>query len=139
VRVVLDTNALVSCLLFGGVAGKLRELWRASAIVPLVSRETFDEFRRVLHYPKFGLSADEIRFLVEDECLPFFDVVEPTSEAAAVCKDPDDDKFISCAVAGKAEYLVTGDRGLLAIAEHGGVSVLSLRDFLNRIVRPAAG
>ena len=59
-RAVLDTNVLVSALLFGGQPGKLQELWTAKRFVPLVSNETFAEFSKVLAYPKFRLSAAEV-------------------------------------------------------------------------------
>jgi putative PIN family toxin of toxin-antitoxin system len=48
VRVVLDTNVLVSALLFGGQPGKLRDLWASARLIPLVSKETFAEFNKVL-------------------------------------------------------------------------------------------
>ena len=60
-RVVLDTNVLVSALLFKGRLARLVELWQKGAIVPVISKETFDELRTVLCYPKFALNAEEIR------------------------------------------------------------------------------
>ena len=60
-RVVLDTNALVSALLFSGVSSKLVSLWQNGSIAPLLSREILDEYLRVLSYPKFALSEKEIK------------------------------------------------------------------------------
>ena len=68
-RVVLDTNALVSALLFSGISSKLVSLWQNGLITPLLSREILDEYLRVLSYPKFALSEEEI--------LPFAEVVKP--------------------------------------------------------------
>ena len=56
-RVVVDTNVLLSALLFGGQPGRLRDLWVEGRIVPLVSQETFAEFSKVLYYPKFDLAS----------------------------------------------------------------------------------
>jgi uncharacterized protein len=64
IRVVLDTNVLVSCLLFGGTPGELLDLWKTGRIRLLMSREMVDEFLRVLAYPKFNLSEDEIQYNV---------------------------------------------------------------------------
>jgi len=61
IRVVLDTNVLVSALLFGGKLNRLVVKWKTGDVVPVFSRATFDEFRRVLAYPRFALSESEIR------------------------------------------------------------------------------
>src|SRR4030042_1570720 len=66
-RVVLDTNVLVSALLFSGEMTRIVAGWKAGAFVPVFSRATFDEFRRVLAYPKFSLTVQEIEALIEDE------------------------------------------------------------------------
>jgi putative PIN family toxin of toxin-antitoxin system len=58
-RVVLDTNVLISALVFKGDLTKIAVLWQKSKIIPLISKETFDELRTVLEYPKFTLSRKE--------------------------------------------------------------------------------
>jgi putative PIN family toxin of toxin-antitoxin system len=60
VRVVLDTNVLISALLFKGELSKIVRLWQTGKIIPVVSKETFEELRTVLEYPKFSLSGAEI-------------------------------------------------------------------------------
>ena len=71
-KVVLDTNVLVSALLFKGELSKIVDLWERGRIIPLISHETFDEFKRVIAYPKFSLTANEIRAIIEENILPFF-------------------------------------------------------------------
>jgi putative PIN family toxin of toxin-antitoxin system len=66
VRVVLDTNAVVSALLFSGVSSKLVSLWQEGLITPLLSRQILDEYLRVLSYPKFALSEEEIKELIQE-------------------------------------------------------------------------
>jgi len=83
--------------------------------VPLVSKETFAEFSRVLAYPKFQLSVFEIKMLVEEELLPYAEVVDVTEDTSGTCRDPQDDKFLALAASGKAAYLVTGDQDLLVL------------------------
>lgn len=129
-RIVLDTNVLLSALLFGGEPGKLRDLWVGKRIVPLVSKATFAEFRRALTYPKFRLSPAEITMLVEDEVLPYAEVVEVADSALQVCRDPHDDKFLALAAAADASYLVTGDRDLLALQAFGRVKIVTVREIL---------
>ena len=112
---------------------RVHELWRTGAIVPVVSQETFDEFLAVLGYPKFALTDDEVRAIVEEQCLPFFDVAEVEEPVSGVCEDPDDDKFLSCAIAGLAGWLVTGDRALLALGKYREVRIISVRELLQLV------
>ncbi len=130
VRVVLDTNVLVSALLFDGRLSKIVDLWQEGKIVPLITPETFDEFRRVLLYPKFSLTEEEIKVIIEEYVLPFFEVVESAEKVTGVCKDPDDDKFLSCAVSAEADYIVSGDRDLCALEEYRTVKIISADELL---------
>jgi uncharacterized protein len=93
-RVVLDTNVLVSALLFGGVPGKLVPVWRNGRIEPLCSDEIIREYLRVLAYPKFHLSESEIDYLFKYEILPFFSVVNFPPGKSFIPEDPADDKFM---------------------------------------------
>ncbi len=129
-RVVIDTNVLVSALLFGGQPGKLRDLWVGGQLVPLVSKETFDEFSKVLSYPKFRLSAGEITMIIEEELLPYVDVVDVTEDAVGACRDSDDAKFLALAASGEASYLVTGDQDLLVLEAFGNTRIVTVSDFL---------
>ena len=133
IRVVLDTNVLVSALLFGGIPGKLIPLWKSKRITPLLSREILDEYLRVLAYPKFNLTKDEILFIITQEILPWFEIVESTRKGISyVLEDPEDDKFIHCAISGKADFLISGDQHLLLLP-NPPVPILSVRDFLELI------
>ena len=129
-RVVVDTNVLVSCLLFGGEPGKLHELWRSGRLVPLVSQETFAEFRRVLSYPKFRLSTADITMIMEDELLPYAEVVDVTENTSGICRDPHDDKFLALATSGRATYLVTGDQDLLVLKKFKKTRILTVSELL---------
>ncbi len=60
IRVVLDTNVLISALLFKGELSRIVGLWQKGKIVPVISKETFSELKTVLEYPKFSLSGAEI-------------------------------------------------------------------------------
>jgi putative PIN family toxin of toxin-antitoxin system len=131
-RVVLDTNVLVSALLFGGRLEPLVAQLKPGALVPLFSRATFDEFRKVLSYPRFALTEPEIRVLIEEEVLPCAEVVEIGEDIRGVCRDPRDDIFLSCAVAGNADAIVSGDQDLLDLGLFRGIPLVSVSDFLNK-------
>ena len=134
-RAVLDTNVLVSALLFGGRLFPLRNAWRGGRVRLVLCRETVDEFLRVLAYPKFRLSAGEITFLIENEIIPFADVVDISGRVDAYCRDPEDDKFIRCALAGRCRYLVSGDEDLLSLGKVGTLRIVSPEKFLARTGR----
>ncbi|MBN2264986.1 MAG: putative toxin-antitoxin system toxin component, PIN family [Candidatus Aminicenantes bacterium] len=131
-RVVLDTNALVSALLFGGEPGRLVSLWESGRIVPLVSRDVLLEYLRVLAYPKFGLGTDDIKSLVEEHILPFAEMVVVDHAPHVVLDDPGDDKFLALVLAGSADFLISGDKHLLALERYHGADILTPRNFLAR-------
>lgn len=118
VRVVLDTNVVLSALVFrGGTAGQVRRAWQRGLILPLVSAATVKELLRVLVYPKFRLSKQEQDELLADY-LPYAEIVRIPQPPPGVpaCRDVLDVPFMHLAIAGKAQMLVSGDRDLLAIA-----------------------
>jgi putative PIN family toxin of toxin-antitoxin system len=132
-RVVLDTNTLISALLFSGTASHLVPLWQSGEITPLLSKAMLQEYLQVLTYPKFRLSDQEIRELIEEEVLPFVKTIEVRKRLTVVRRDPDDNKFLECAVTGGAKYLVTGDRDLLELGSYRGISIVTAGEFLNRM------
>jgi len=129
-KVVLDTNVLVSALLFKGELSKIVDLWERGRIIPLISKETFDEFKKVIAYPKFSLTGDEIKTIIEENVLPFFEVVEANEVIKDVCKDRDDNKFLSCAVSAGADYIVTGDREFCELGKFRTVKIITPLKFL---------
>ena len=130
IKVVLDTNILISALIFKGGLSKLVELWKKGKIIPLFSKETFQEFKNVLQYPKFSLTEKEIRIIITEEVLPFFEIIEVTDIVSEKCKDPDDDKFLSCAISASADFIVSGDSDLHAIGKYKFIKIIKASDFL---------
>jgi putative PIN family toxin of toxin-antitoxin system len=130
VRVVLDTNAVISALLFSGVSSKLVSLWQKGLITPLLSREILDEYLRVLSYPKFELSETEIKELIQEEVLPYAEVVKPKRRLRVIQRDPSDNKFLECAVAGKAAVIISGDKELFSLGRYRQIRIQSPAQFL---------
>lgn len=132
-RVVLDTNVVVSALVFEGPSNRLVAAWQQRRFRLLVSQQLLTEYLRVLHYPKFHLTQDDIRSLVEEELLPFITPVTVSRVPRVVLADPSDDQVLGCAAAGKADVVVTGDRHLLALARYKWVRIVTLADFLRQL------
>jgi uncharacterized protein len=132
-RIVLDTNVVVSGLLWGGAPNSLMVMARAGTIQLFTSPKLIAELSRILgalkFNPKFngiGQSPDDMLFgyaLLADtiECLPL-----PTP----IAPDPDDDWVIATAVAAQADYIVTGDKPLLSVGAVGAIHIITVGDAL---------
>lgn len=134
-RVVLDTNVVLSALLFAqGRLSALRNAWQQGRFIPLVSSVSTGELMRVLAYPKFRLSAPERHELLADY-LPYCTTIPmPTKPPVTpVCRDPFDQPFLQLALVGKADFLVTGDQYLLALSVKFACPILPPEQFLREL------
>lgn len=134
-RVVVDTNLALSALAFPtGTPGALRHAWQQARFQPLVSKPTATESLRALAYPKFKLSPAEQEELLADY-LPWCETVsipEPPP-ATPPCRDPSDQPFLHLAVAGKADFLFTGDADLLGLAGKFSCPIITAARFLDKL------
>jgi uncharacterized protein len=132
-RVVIDTNVVLSALVFGkGTTARLRAAWQGGHCLPLVSTATAQELMRVLAYPKFRLDAQEQQELLADY-LPYAEAVHiPQSPPKVpVCRDPFDMPFLHLAAAGLADALITGDADLLTLARVGRCPIMTPEAFVS--------
>ena len=130
-KVIIDTNVLVSALLFNGRLSGIIDLWKKGEIIPLLSRETFNEFAKVLSYPKFSLTEDEIRGLIVEEITPYFEMVNSVKSVKNVCRDRDDDIFLSCALSASADYIISGDKDLCDMKQYKKIKIITPHALLN--------
>ncbi len=117
-RVVLDTNVLVSGLAYpGSIPGRIIALWRQGGLDVALSRYILDETARVLPcLTRIRLSPGEIRDVV-DSLLFLADIVEPNAEQETGLRDAADQQVLATLRASQADYLITGDKDLLALAD----------------------
>ena len=137
-RAVLDTNTVLSALLFsGGRLAPIRLAWQQDVFHPLVSRPTTEELIRTLGYPKFRLTDTERTELLADY-LPYCAVVKIPAKPPVVphCRDPFDLPFLQLAAQGKADVLVSGDRDLLALHVQAHFRILTPAAFLDELQQP---
>ena len=133
IRAVIDTNVIVSAILFGGIPGKLISLWKSGHIQPLASKDIIDEYINVMAYAKFELSEKEINYILYNEILPYFEVVTLKPGQEIIQEDPSDDKFLHCANAGKASIIISGDQHLLNLKSYGKIKILTSSQFLEKL------
>ena len=134
-RVVLDTNVLVSGLLFGGGPGEILGLGKTGELRLTMSRAMLDALLRVLAYPKFRLSEEEIHYLLYAEVLPHVEIAEVLPGPSVVTADPADDMFLHCALEARVSCIVSGDRHLLRLQSYKRIKILSPSEFLSRHAR----
>ena len=130
-RVVLDTNVVLSALLFSrGRLCWIRDAWRTHQFTPFISKATTQELIRVLSYPKFKLSSSDIETLLGDY-LPYCETVTDlnTDDKLPDCRDPHDQKFLELASAAHAQLLVTGDQALLELENETGFAIKTPAQF----------
>ena len=132
-RVVIDTNVFVSSF-FGGKPKQIIDLWISGELYLCMSQEILEEYVAVL--TRLGLKNEwEIGKLLDIFARNYHTVftAETPKLSTIVQKDPDDDKFIECAVALGAEYVISGDKALLDVVKYINISILSPADFLEII------
>ena len=136
-RVVLDTNVVLSALVFAqSRLAPLRQAWRQGRCQPLVSTATTAELMHALSYPKFKLSATEQGELLADY-LPYCTTVRIPAKPPRTppCRDPFDIPFLQLAIVGKADHLVTGDKDLLSLADTFAHSIITTEQFLDLLAK----
>jgi len=115
VRIVLDTNVFVSGVFFSGPPYEILRAWSHGKVQIVMSEEILEEYRRVgeelsEQFPEVDLEPMLALLVTQGQiCLP-------TELPELVCDDPDDDKFLACAVAGKVKVIVSGDKHLLKVS-----------------------
>ena len=131
-RVVADTNILVSALLFGGTSEQVFLAGLRGEIQLLTSLTLLKELEKVLK-EKFKLSIPLVREIVE-EVREAAEIVEVFSHIKAISYPDEDNRVLECAVDGKADFIVTGDtRHILPLKEYGGIKILSPSEFLKHL------
>lgn len=132
VKVVIDTNVLVSATLFGGNPEQILDSAEEGKIKILISEEILEEFKGVLQR-KFGFSLDIVEITVS-AIKEISTLVTPTQRLNVIKKKEDDNRILECAVEGKVQYIVSGDkRHLLPLKEYQGIKILSPAQFLKVI------
>ena len=135
-RVVIDTNVLISALLKANSGpASIVSLWRSGEVELVVSLEVIDEIARVLDYPKIKkrVSSEEAaRFLTL--LYTSATIVQSNEKVAAVDADPDDNKFVALALASGAEYIVSGDAHLLDVGTYQDIEILTPAQFIANVL-----
>lgn len=130
-KVVLDTNVFVSGVFFSGPPFQILQAWRDEKIQLVISPEILEEYRRVGEilaekHPAIDLEP-MLEYIIQNAV-----ILSSPQLLERVCDDPDDDKFLACALASGSNLVVSGDRHLLKVSGYQNIEVLKPRDFLDK-------
>lgn len=130
-KIVLDTNVLISGIFFRGPPYEILRAWRDGRVQLLVSPSILDEYHRIGAELALQFQGVDLK--------PFLDLLTVQAEIVlapalppVIPDDPSDDKFLEAAVAGGARYIVSGDKHLLKLSVFQGIEILKPRDFVQR-------
>ena len=133
-KIVLDTNVLISGIFFSGPPYQILKAWRQGKISFVVSEEILSEYQRVSlelarKYPVIDINKILQLVTIHSE------IVDAGNCEISVCEDPDDNMFISCAITGGSGVIVSGDRHLLKISGYQNIRVLKPKDFVDNYLK----
>ena len=127
-RAVFDTNVLVAAFVTEGICSKILIRGRKKQFHLIVYPVILQEFERVL-IKKFSATRNEARSALQIVSEATHSVVRPSQLVQSICRDPDDDAILACALEAGADYLVTGDLDLLELKTFKGIRIITPRDF----------
>lgn len=127
-KVVFDTNVLIAAFLTEGICSKILRRGRKRQFHLITCPFILQEFENVL-INKFSATKKESQRALKIVSEAVKAVMHPTAGVIGVCRDPDDDAILSCALAAGADYLVTGDADLLELRNFKGIMIIAPRDF----------
>lgn len=133
-KIVLDTNVFISGIFFGGPPSQILQSWRKSQIQIILTEQILEEYQRVgeelsAKYPSINIEPIIELFTI------FGEFVETKGINETICEDPDDNKFIECAIASQSKLIVSGDKHLLKISGYKEIEVLKPRQFVDNYIK----
>ena len=128
-KIVIDTNVYISAIFWGGKPRLVVDMGRDKKVMIFASSEIEKEISGKLE-KKFKLPEAEVRLILFDFS-SFIFPVKVTRKYQVIPDDPDDDKFIDCAMACGADYIISGDKHLLQLEEYSGIKIINASEFLS--------
>lgn len=129
IRAVLDTNILVSATITRGNEFQLLKLAKEGKYELILSLDILEEFEGVISRARFGFTENVIEGVV-DNVIEIARIVDPKEKLRVIKEDPDDNKFLECALKGDVDYIVSGDKHLLDLKEFKGMEIVKSRRLL---------
>ena len=128
IRIVIDTNVVASAIFFGGRPAELLRMLIRHELSAVATEEIIDEYQATIHYLLNKYEGHPLQLSI----VPIFSTMEiiPATTKIEVCRDPDDNKFVSCAIDGHCCYVVSGDKDLLSVGQYDNIKIITAAEFL---------
>lgn len=130
-KVVIDTNVVVSALFFGGKPRTLIELLINKELDAYITQDIIEEYRDTVAYLQNKYKEKQV-FVPLAHIISSCKLIKKETDIK-VCRDPDDDKFISCAIDAKCLYIISGDKDLLTIRQYEGIRIMTVAEFFQML------
>ena len=133
-RIILDTNVLVSGIFFDGPPSEILRFWRQSKIKIILSAPILSEYQGVAENLSDRYPSVNIEPIISLLTI-FGDFIDTEGISETICEDQNDNKFIECAIASQCKLIVSGDKHLLKISGYKGILGLTPRAFVNTYLK----
>lgn len=130
-KVVLDTNVLISGIFFSGPPADVIKAWRNGDIQFALSSEIINEYFKVARILADRFPAIEISSILT-LIVTHSEVIQTLPLSCRVCEDPDDDKFLACALNSESRTIISGDKHLLELSGYQGITIITPRMFVEQ-------
>ena len=129
-RIVIDTNVLISGVFFGGFPGKILRAVVGQKLTACATTEIINEYEEIVQ-EMINRKQGHINKTILSPLIKAMEIIEPVTHIE-ICRDPDDNKFLECAKDSHALYIVSGDKDLLVIEQFGNVQIVTTKDFCEK-------
>ena len=131
-RIVIDTNVLISGLFFGGFPRKILSAVVGQKITACATTEIINEYEEIVQ-EMISIKQGHINKAILSPLIKAMEIIEPVTQVE-ICRDPDDNKFLGCAKDSHALYIVSGDKDLLVIEQFGNVQIVTAKSFYDKFL-----
>jgi putative PIN family toxin of toxin-antitoxin system len=133
-KIILDTNVFISGIFFSGPPSQILTAWKNQSVQIVLSQEILDEYKRAAYELSAKFPSVDILPIIEMVTI-HGQFVDTQKVDISVCEDPDDDKFIECAIASNCKIIISGDKHLLQLTAYKGITVLNPRNFVDKFLK----
>lgn len=129
-RIVIDTNVLISGVFFGGFPRKVLSSVVAGEMTACATAEIINEYEAIVH-EMIDRKQGHISKNILTPLITAMEIIEPITQIE-ICRDPDDNKFLGCAKDSRALYIVSGDKDLLVIEKYENIQIITAKEFCEK-------
>jgi putative PIN family toxin of toxin-antitoxin system len=133
-KIILDTNVFISGIFFSGPPSQILKAWQNSRLQIVLSQEILNEYQRVAESLVAKFPTIDILPIIELMTI-HGQLIDVEGFDVSVCDDPDDNKFMECAIASNSKIIISGDKHLLKVSGYQGIKVLKPREFVDSYLK----